>query len=444
MPFVPSFALLLQPLRAVFTAPTYNSLLVIVRGWLFAPRHTITDVILSAQAVGQKHYCSFHRVFCAAQWSLDELSLCVFSLVLAFLRAASGPSSGPVMLAVDDTLARKRGLRVYGAGMHHDPLLSSRGMAVMNYGHSWVVLGVLVRCSSLPCLCGRTFCLPVLFRLYRNHKSLGAEDPSAYRTRPELFVEMLTLLCTRFPKVRFHAVGDSAYCGHDILLALPNNANFTGRLPLDARLFGPCPERKPGTNGRPRKRGERLPSPQQMLQSSTVPLCVCVYGRRETSRIAQSVAYLYHLPDRPICVVAVHPDSTKRPDQAFFSTCHQALPPQVLGWYASRWSIEQTFQEAKGHLGFEEPQSWSRPAVLRTAPFALLLYTLMVLWFVQAGHISYQPPSRPWYTNKTRAAFADMLRTLRQEAVTLQVLSLPLPKHTQDKTLHAFLAALSC
>ncbi len=68
MPVVPSFAQLFQPFRAVFTAPTFDSLLVIVRGWLFAPRHTITNAILCAQAVGLKHHPAFHRVFASAQW----------------------------------------------------------------------------------------------------------------------------------------------------------------------------------------------------------------------------------------------------------------------------------------------------------------------------------------------------------------------------------------
>ena len=48
------------------------------------------------------------------------------------------------MLGLDDTLARKRGLKMFGTGMHHDPLLSSRGKAITNWGHSWVVLGVIV------------------------------------------------------------------------------------------------------------------------------------------------------------------------------------------------------------------------------------------------------------------------------------------------------------
>jgi hypothetical protein len=34
-----------------------------------------------------------------------------------------------LLWAVDDTLCRQRGLTRYGAGMHHDPLISSRSRA---------------------------------------------------------------------------------------------------------------------------------------------------------------------------------------------------------------------------------------------------------------------------------------------------------------------------
>lgn len=71
------------------------------------------------------------------------------------------------MLGLDDTLARKRGLKMFGAGMHHDPLLSSRGKVITNWGHSWVVLGVIV---ELPFRRGHYYFLPILFRLYLNQK----------------------------------------------------------------------------------------------------------------------------------------------------------------------------------------------------------------------------------------------------------------------------------
>ncbi len=91
-----------------------------------------------------------------------------------------------------------------------------------------------------------------------------------------------------------------------------------------------------------------------------------------------------------------------------------------------RWSIDVAFQSSKTHLGFEEPQGWTRRAVERTAPTAMLLHTLIVLWFARCGHRHYRPPNRPWYRTKRHASFADMLVTLKRESIREQVLSTPL------------------
>jgi len=57
----------------------------------------------------------------------------------------------------------------------------------------------------------------------------------------------------------------------------------------------------------------------------------------------------------------------------------------VICWYAMRWSVEVTFRDSKQCLGFKEPQGWSRKAVERTAPLAMLLHTLVVFWFAKEG-----------------------------------------------------------
>jgi hypothetical protein len=113
---VPSFTDLLQPLSCVMTALSFQSFITLTAGWVFARRRTVTGMILAAEAVGTKHHSAYHRLFAAARWSLDELGLAVFALVLSLVE-------GVVLLAIDDTLARKRGLKIFGVGMHHDPLL---------------------------------------------------------------------------------------------------------------------------------------------------------------------------------------------------------------------------------------------------------------------------------------------------------------------------------
>jgi SRSO17 transposase len=417
MDLVTSFVELVQPVALVFTAPTFNSFLTVLTGWIFARRRVITRVIEAADAVGSKHHSAFHRLFSAARWSRDELGLAVLRLILPWL------ADGPLLLSLDDTLARKRGLKIFGVGMHHDPLLSTRKTALMNWGHSWVVLSVVVAFPFRP---GHFFSLPILFHLYVSKKTAAKNKKFAYRTRPELALEMLAILCKRHENRHFHVVADSTYGGQSVLAHLPANCDLTSRLDLNARLYDAPPVRKPGTNGRPRKRGRRLPTPRQMLDQRTRRLTLNIYGRRDRSRVADQVARVHAVPQRPLRIVAVEPLTSGRRTQTFYSTCHQATAEQVLVWYARRWSIEETFQNAKGHLGFEQPQGWTRRAVERTAPTAMLLYSLIVLWFAGEGHRHYRAPKRPWYRSKSCASFADMLNTLRCESIRQQVSSLGL------------------
>ena len=53
-------------------------------------------------------------------------------------------------------------------------------------------------------------------------------------------------------------------------------------------------------------------------------------------------------------------------------------------------------------------------AVQRTAPLALVLYSLIVVWFHQKGHAWLRFPDRPWYKKKVEPSFADLLTTLRR------------------------------
>jgi len=269
MELVPGFIQLLQPLVSTMTAPTFDSLITVLTGWVFAQRRTVTRMIQAAGSSADKHYSSYHRLFSAASWSLDAVGLAVFHLVRPFLGQVT-------MLAIDDTLARKRGLKMFGCGMHHDPLISSRATAVMNWGHSWVVLGVVV---ELPFRPGHYFSLPILFRLYLNKRE-AKKRRRVYRTRPELAVEMLGVLCKHQENQRFHVVADSAYGGQSVLNHLPENCDLTSRLLIDARLYNAPPIRQRGTKGRPRKRGDRLPTPREMLAGRCERVSFEIYGRR--------------------------------------------------------------------------------------------------------------------------------------------------------------------
>lgn len=426
MCLVNSFEALMQPLAALMTQPSFSNFVTLITGWVFANRRTVTQMIVAAGAINAKHHSSYHRLFAAARWSRDHLGLTVLDMILPFVEDT-------IYLGVDDTLARKRGLKMFGTAMHHDPLLSSRGKAITNWGHSWVVVGVIVRFPLWP---DRPFCLPILFRLYLGKKR-ASKERRVYRTRPELAVEILRLVCQHRKTAPFHAIADSAYGGQSVLKELPENCDLTSRLLLDARLYNAPPPRMPGQKGRPRKRGDRLPTPHEMLDARAQRLHFQIYGRQEYARVCDMEARVYAVPERPLRVVAVEAIRGGRGREAFYSTSYAATATEVLTWYAWRWSVEVTFHDAKQHLGFEDPQGWSPRAVERTAPTAMLLYSLIVLWFVQKGHQHYRELQLPWYKTKEHASFRDMLITLRRLSIREQFLALGLSGRGSKKALQA-------
>jgi hypothetical protein len=428
---VASFLEVVQPLSWAMTAPSFHTFLVVLTGWIFTSRRTITGAIVAAGVAGCHHHAAFHRLFAKACWSLDQLGLIVFRRILLWL------PEGTIDLAVDDTLAHKRGVKMFGAGMHHDAQRSTRKVKVVQWGHCWVILAVVVRLPFCP---DRAFSLPLLFRLYLN-KNASKRWHRAYRTRPELAVEMLHVLCKAHPQRHFHLVVDSAYGGESVLGYRPVNCDMTSRLPMAARLYAAPAPRKPGTRGRPRKRGVRLPSPRQMLRQRGRRVELHNYGDKQRCRLVETVARWHNLPGLPLKIVVIEPLSGGKPVQAFYSTCTEHTAEQVLSRYAGRWSIEEAHQGGKSHLGFEEPQGWSRLAVLRTAPIAMLLYSLIVLWFAGEGQRHYRAPTRPWYRKKTRPSFADMLTTLKRESlrevISKHLGSQQLPQNLLDALLSA-------
>ena len=49
-----------------------------------------------------------------------------------------------LIVSGDAMLCRKRGFGLFGVGMHHDPLISSRGLKFVSWGHDGVLLTVVI------------------------------------------------------------------------------------------------------------------------------------------------------------------------------------------------------------------------------------------------------------------------------------------------------------
>ena len=145
--------------------------------------------------------------------------------------------------------------------------------------------------------------------------------------------------------------------------------------------------------------------------------------------------------DRLLTIVLVRDLEGKRPDQMFYCTKLDWTAREILSAYACRWAIECTFEYCKQFLGLEDPANRLPKAVERTAPMALFIYTMVVVWFHQTGHQFVHFPFRPWYPKKAEPSFADMLTTLRRLSYDEKTAGV-LPKHTRLKTWIAQLTEL--
>jgi SRSO17 transposase len=423
MELTSSFVVVLQQFISVFTTPTFETFLQVVTGWLLSPRRRfVTELIYASGNLDNGHWSRFHRFFSEAAWDLDVLSMLLAKLVVRLLAPGAA-----LLWAVDDTLCRKRGLTVYGTGMHHDPLISSRAKPLVSWGHNWVVLCLVVAHPFWAP--NKVFALPIAMRLYRNRQGLSKgkkdktkavkpkQDPN-HRTRPQLAVELISLVSTWFPDDTILIAGDSAYGGKSVLRELPTNVHLISHVHPKGALYAPPPPRTKKSKGPARKKGERLPGMAQWANDTTRPwteLEFDQFGLHAVLQVKTQQALYYKAGgSRLLTIVLTRDRYGKRPDQMFYCTNLDWDARQILSTYANRWAIECTFENCKQLLGLEDPANRLPLAVQRTAPMALLLYTLVVVWFHQGGHRYLRIPYRPWYQSKTEPSFGDLLATLRQ------------------------------
>jgi hypothetical protein len=419
---------LLAVFRPHLTAPSYRTFCQLTCGLIAAGgRRTVTGILVGAGLGRVWHHSRAHRLFAAARWSPDRLGLALLGLLLSRLV----PANDPIALVVDDTLFRRRGRRVHAAFWTHDGSAGHRGV---DYGNRWIICAVLVR---LPC-CTRPVALPVLFRLWAGRGST---------TPVQLAVRLVELIAAAWPERRIDVVTDAGYSSA-ALRALPERITWTLRLRKTACLHGPTPPRT-GRRGRPRQRGQRLGRPAELAAAATFTgERVRCYGTDHQVPIA-CLHCLWWQPfgTRPCRLVLVRDrHSTDGYDLALLSTDPTSPVPTLVERYAARWAIEVAIHDAKQTTGAGQTRVRTRRAVERTVPFALLIQTLVVLWYADhgdpAGDLAAARSAAPWYSTKTEPCYADMHASLRRTLIAARF-SPATPQAPTDDEIRAVLTAWS-
>jgi len=416
---------IIQYFFPIFTVPTTGIFLNLITGWvLCTARHTITGILPFADPTCQKAHDAYHRFFPDASWATSELwRLLTILMVRVFY------PTGVIPTDLDDTLFHRSGRKINGAGWWRDAARSTGTKTVHAWGLNLVVLTLRIN----PPWGGEPLGLPINMRLHRkNGLSLI-----------ELAEEMLTEVALWLPQRRFINHSDGFYAslaGRTI-----PNTHIISRMRRDANIYNLLGKKRKKTRGRPRKKGKKLSSPQNLAKRihNWQLVETCERGKSRKRLVYVRKVVWYRLSQKPVLLVITRDPTGKEKDDFFFTTDTTVTAAEVIGGFAGRWSIEDTFKNTKQLIGGQQPQTWKRKGPERAAALSLWLYSAVWLWYLQQKNAQKLLVSLPWYPTKSRPSFQDALACLRRVLWKERIKSMFEKSIVHDKNFEFLIEALA-
>jgi hypothetical protein len=437
----------IQQFRSAFSASTFKNFRFLFLAWLINPKQGWISNCLRAflympglfptRNGKPKHFSCFYRFFTEARWDKDEVGRLMATSLQRWL-----PQT--ITIIIDDTLCRRTGPMILGAGSHHDPIRTQGGgkkkKFVMSFGLNFVILAIWI---PMPFVHSGGMAIPTLFRLYRSQKTCPAE---VYRKRSELAAELLTVVRRWWPKRRFEITVDQEYACKTVFRAADEHIVLTGPIRGDAALF---PAQRPEHHGGGRKTiwGSRLPSPQGLADDPSVPWqesSVMMYGVELTLLIKSCQVRWKSTGTEQVVTITVTRDPRGIYEDAYFLRTEADAPIQdVLTPVCRRWSLEVAIRDSKQHLHLEQiengyvhrakakqkpgkkisgpqaPMELEPIASKRTVPLFMLAMGFAARWYLEHGDpkqdVRWARFLAPWWRHKTTISFGDMLQAFRRQ-----------------------------
>ncbi len=396
-----TFDQLLKGLAPAFAAPEdfARARTQWLAGLLNLGRHTVTGALTTAGAQ--------HRDWSADYRLLQRLPVePIFAHVQKEALAATDPAR-PWVVALDDAITRKTGRCIPGCGWRKDPLGPP-----FNVNFVWGQR-VLQFSAAIPAEDGSARLVPVDWQEAPLPKKPSRQaDPqtqAAYvEARKQANINQVA--AARMARLRtatervIHWVSDGRFTNKTLLRRLPENTVLIGRVRKDTKLYAPCAP-LPGKNGRPRKYGDTLPTPEALRTDETTAwsrVSAFAAEKRHDFKIKTLGPVLARITgvDTLVRVVVIAPLGYRLKKggkllyrQPAYLICTDPDVPlaELLQDYLWRWDIEVNFKDEKSLLGVSEAQVRAPEAVRRQPAGAVAAYALLLL----AGHKTYGPDRLP-------------------------------------------------
>lgn len=411
-----------------FSRPTWKNIQILLYGAILCrgPRR-VSSVLRVMGLASIRNFSKYHRVLSRAEWSCLALARILLGLLVNML-----PASWPVVIAVDETLERRKGRKIKAKGLYRDAVRSSQSNVVTSFGLKWECMTLIV---PLP-WCNRPWALPFFSVLAPSKKS---NEKALRRHKTSLdWTRQMVKAVSRWLKRPWILLGDGAYACMDLAITcIQHNVTLISRLRLDAQLFDfPYEKKKLGrkpVKGKRIRLKDLLLDPTQIWQTSTVNW----YGSEQKElQYLSFICLWYHagIPPITLRIVLVKTPDGKNPAETFFSTDINLEPAQLINYFVLRWNIEVTFEETRAHLGIETQRQWSDKAIARTTPLLMGLFSFVTLVAFNLHQIKalVSMDLASWYDKNGELTFSDILAIVRREIWAKKYFSKSVNQHDFD------------
>lgn len=362
----------------------------------------------------------FRRAYYAIG-SVGRRAQALASVIRSAIEDIVGEKVSRYVFALDDTVTKRYGPHVEGAGVHRNP---TPGPAAQDwvYGHVWVTLARVVRHALWGAIA-----LPVRAALYVRQKDIGTIPKDyqwKFQTKLELAVAMIRWLVIWLGHKGkpIWLLMDGAYAKRVVLRAAKAaQVIVISRLRHDAALWTlPDAKRPKGKRGRTPKYGKHKISlaKRAAAKGGWITEEVEIYGCFEVVTYKTFLA-TWVPADGVIRVVLV-----KNEDGwvAYFGTDPSATAADILGMVSDRSAIEQVFHDIKEIWGAGQQQLRHVYANVGAWHLNLWAYTLVELW---AWHRPEEElvdrSASPWDAEWRRPSHADRRKSMLREMLRAEI-----------------------
>lgn len=402
-------------------------------------RKTVTGMLC---ATGQQFvdWSAAYRVFGKSDFSPDALFAVARRESMRHLS-----QDAPLSVSIDDTLLRRTGRMVHGAGFRRDPMGPAFHTNLV-WGQRFLQMCAAVPASQQP---GPATCVPLDFlhapTAKKPRKNASEEDVAQYQQEQKRR-NLSAVAVARIKHLRdcldadgqqqraMWMSGDGGYTNSTVLRNLPPNTIFIGRIRKDAKLYHPPCAEQDNPRGRKRSYGCQAPTPEELRTDDKQPwqqVSAWAVGALREFRVKTLAPVQWrtagaHQHLRLIVIAPLGYRLTKggkllyRQPAYLLCTDPELSLEQVVQNYMWRWGIEVNHRDEKQLIGVGQAHVRTEAAAKNLPAMLVASYSFLRLAALSAcgqenGIAALPPPRWNQKTKPPEACTPRLIQQLRAE-----------------------------